>query len=45
MNSQLNDSDGGGVAIIPAMDSTGNRGRLIGGVIVSNQNFWKSLRP
>jgi type IV pilus assembly protein PilE len=45
MNKQLNDKDSNGVVITPALDQTGNHGRFIGGALVSNNNFWKSLRP
>lgn len=45
INNQLNDKDSNGVDIIPAMDQTGSHGRLIGVAVVSNNNFWKSLRP
>jgi type IV pilus assembly protein PilE len=45
INAQANDRDGNGVLIVFAINSNGERGRLIGGVLVPDARFWKTLRP
>jgi type IV pilus assembly protein PilE len=45
VNAQANDQDSNGVLIIPAINSNGERGRLIGGVLAPDARFWKTLRP
>jgi hypothetical protein len=45
VNAQANDQDSNGVLIILAINSNGDRGRLIGGVLAPDARFWKTLRP
>ena len=45
VNAQANDQDSNGVLIIPAINSNGDRGRIIGGVLAPDARFWKTLRP
>lgn len=45
INQQADDRDPGGNLITPALDHTGAHGRMMGGALVANNDFWKSLRP